>query len=128
MNCLLVVLLVSACKSTAETGEPDETIQPLMSESQMPAPDDEPRSTEEDGELGTVRYLELEGGFYGIVIDSGAKYLPLNLDEAFQQDSMRVRVKVRPPQRRNDYRHVGATCRCCPDQESRRLTRLVIAS
>ena len=41
--------------------------------------------------LGTVTYLDLEGGFYGIVGEDGNKYLPLNLTEEFQQDSLQVR-------------------------------------
>ena len=44
-----------------------------------------------DGILGTVTYLELEGGFYGIVGEDGNNYLPLNLEEEFKQDSLQVR-------------------------------------
>ncbi|TAJ44017.1 hypothetical protein CUJ86_08205 [Methanofollis fontis] len=43
---------------------------------------------------GTVRYIDLEGGFYGIVGDDGADYLPLDLDPAFQQDGLRVRYSL----------------------------------
>ena len=49
--------------------------------------------------VGTILYQDLEGGFYGLVADDGAKYDPLNLDEAFQQDSLRVRFRA---QRRTD--------------------------
>ncbi|MDT8358214.1 MAG: hypothetical protein RQ758_06895 [Methanomicrobiaceae archaeon] len=39
---------------------------------------------------GTVTYVELEGGFYGIVADDGTRYLPQNLPEEFAQDGLEV--------------------------------------
>jgi len=39
---------------------------------------------------GVVRYINIEGGFYGIVDDSGADYDPRNLPAGFQQDARRV--------------------------------------
>lgn len=46
---------------------------------------------------GTIQYIDLEGGFYGIITDQGENYLPLNLPEAFRVDGLRVRfwAKVR---------------------------------
>ena len=44
--------------------------------------------------VGTVVYVELEGGFYGIEARNGARYLPLNLDAAFQEDGMDVRFRA----------------------------------
>ena len=46
---------------------------------------------------GTVRYIRIEGGFYGIIGDDGGKYLPLNLPKEFKVDGLRVRftAKVR---------------------------------
>lgn len=41
----------------------------------------------------TVTYVPLEGGFYGLVTDDGARYLPLNLDDAFRRDGLRVRAE-----------------------------------
>jgi len=32
---------------------------------------------------GTVHYLQMEGGFYGIITDKGEKLLPLNLDKQY---------------------------------------------
>lgn len=40
--------------------------------------------------MGTVTYISLEGGFYGIVDDGGIEYLPLNLEEKFQKDGLKV--------------------------------------
>jgi len=48
-----------------------------------------------DGQVtGTVRYLDLEGGFYGIVTDDGAKLDPVNLPEELQKDGLRIRAWV----------------------------------
>jgi len=39
---------------------------------------------------GHVRYIDLEGGFYGIVTSSGTSYLPLNLPEEYRVDGLEV--------------------------------------
>lgn len=39
---------------------------------------------------GTIRYVDLEGGFYGIVDEDGAQYDPINLDDAYKEDGLRV--------------------------------------
>lgn len=39
---------------------------------------------------GTVAFVDLEGGFYGIVADDGEHYLPFGLDEAYRVDGMRL--------------------------------------
>ena len=79
----LVVLVATGCSSKPPAD--DET----------PAP---PAETTEEGlvdGVGTIVYQDLEGGFYGLVADDGARYDPLNLDEAFKRDSLRVRFRAR---------------------------------
>ena len=44
--------------------------------------------------VGTVRYIELEGGFYGIVADDSTRYLPDSLDAQFREDGLRVRFRA----------------------------------
>ncbi len=44
---------------------------------------------------GTVKYIELEGGFFGIITPDGRKYLPLNLPKEFQVDGMPVTFTAR---------------------------------
>ncbi|MCK8518559.1 putative hemolysin [Methanoculleus sp. 7T] len=39
---------------------------------------------------GTVTYVDLEGGFYGIVADDGERYLPLGLEERYRVDGMQI--------------------------------------
>jgi hypothetical protein len=43
---------------------------------------------------GTVNYINLEGGFWGIVSDDGRHYDPINLAEEFQQEGLRVQVEA----------------------------------
>ena len=48
---------------------------------------------------GTITYIDLEGGFYGIISDTsffGFKSLdPINLPIEFQEDGLRVKFKAR---------------------------------
>lgn len=60
-----------------------------MQETEHPPP---PEDVVED--VGTVRYIELEGGFYGIVADDDARYLPDSLDESYREDGLRVRFRA----------------------------------
>jgi len=44
---------------------------------------------------GTVVFVSIEGGFYGIKGDDGRNYDPVNLPEEFRKDGLRVRYDVR---------------------------------
>jgi len=43
---------------------------------------------------GTIIYLDLEGGFYGIVINN-KHYKPINLPHKFEMDGLRVKFKAK---------------------------------
>lgn len=45
---------------------------------------------------GTIRYIDLAGGFYGIVTDDGARLDPMDLPAEFRQDGLRVRARIEP--------------------------------
>lgn len=45
--------------------------------------------------FGTIRYIDFEGGFYGIIGDNQKHYDPINLPELFKQDNLRVEFKAR---------------------------------
>lgn len=47
-------------------------------------------------EAGTVTFVDLEGGFYGIAGDDGTRYYPLQLDEQFKVDGLRVAFASEP--------------------------------
>lgn len=42
---------------------------------------------------GRVQFLNIEGGFYGIISDSGEKILPMNMPIEFAQNGAIVRIK-----------------------------------
>ncbi|MBW8038996.1 MAG: hypothetical protein FVQ85_03250 [Planctomycetes bacterium] len=44
---------------------------------------------------GTIRYLDFEGGFFGIVSDCGEHYNPVNLSAEYAKDGLRVRFQVK---------------------------------
>jgi hypothetical protein len=46
-------------------------------------------------ETGTVKHITLEGGFYGIIGDSGARYDPINMPKEFKIDGLRVRFTAK---------------------------------
>ena len=52
-----------------------------------------PRITTKAGIIettGTVTWVPLEGGFYGIIADDGTQYDPLNLPEEYAHDGFRI--------------------------------------
>lgn len=44
---------------------------------------------------GTIRYAEVEGGFYEIHADNGESYDPINLPSSYAKDGIRVKFTVR---------------------------------
>lgn len=78
---LSAALLSSACGG-AGNAVPDSEDEPL------PPPEKVVSGT------GTVQYVELEGGFYGLVDDDSTRYLPQNLAEEYRQDGLRVRFRA----------------------------------
>jgi len=45
--------------------------------------------------IGTVAYVELEGGFYAIIAEDGKRYDPMNLPNSFRTDGLKVTVKAK---------------------------------
>ena len=43
---------------------------------------------------GIIKYIDLEGGFYGIITDKQELYDPINLPESFKQDNLRIEFKA----------------------------------
>ena len=61
-----------------------------------PATTNETLNTDDNGStIGIVSYVDLEGGFYGIVTDQGARHNPLNLPVKFRVDSLSVSYKYK---------------------------------
>ncbi|BCA79313.1 hypothetical protein [Desulfuromonas sp. AOP6] len=45
--------------------------------------------------IGSVTYVPLEGGFFGIVTDDGDRLDPVNLPASVKQDGLRIRGQAR---------------------------------
>jgi len=43
---------------------------------------------------GTIMFINLEGGFFGIIGDDGINYNPINLSEDFRVDDLRVQFEA----------------------------------
>ena len=43
---------------------------------------------------GSIVYMDLEGGFYGIKGDDGNNYDPLNLSSEYQKDGIRIKASI----------------------------------
>lgn len=90
---LLMVSLLISCSS--ERGTKNKPI-PQSSNSNT---EQTARTAAENDEIknmtGTIVYHEIEGGFYGIEADDGKKYNPVNLDESFRKDGLRVKFDAK---------------------------------
>lgn len=60
---------------------------------------------------GTVRFIEINGGFWGIVGDDGKHYDPMDLDPQLQEDGLRVRFEAVPETDMMSSRMWGAMIR-----------------
>jgi hypothetical protein len=58
-----------------------------------PAPGDGTTQKEALSLKGTIVFVELEGGFYGIIADSGERYFPINLDQPYKVNNLKVRIE-----------------------------------
>ena len=59
--------------------------------------------------IGTIHYVELEGGFFGIVTQEGSKYFPQYLTSEFKVDGLPVRVEAMPGEANRRHPDVGGS-------------------
>lgn len=86
---LIGFVLISGCiKENKET--PSET--PVT---EIPTSTPSEQKISEINGTGTVKFLDFEGGFYGIIGDNGKNYDPINLGKEFQVDGLRVRFDAK---------------------------------
>ena len=110
--CLAAVsMLLTACQQEANPEKETKPEQqskktPVQQEQQSAAlesdkamddklmPDKTTHSLADDKQLwhqGTIKYFNLEGGFYGLITENGNRYLPLNLAKEFHQNGAVVK-------------------------------------
>ncbi|MGI9175697.1 MAG: hypothetical protein ACR2GR_10310 [Rhodothermales bacterium] len=87
-------LLMAACASSPNT-PPQDVVRADPSDAQMPelGTSDAPAPQDIVSGVGTIRYVDLEGGFYGLVANDSTRYTPTNLDAEFQEDGLEVRFR-----------------------------------
>jgi len=44
---------------------------------------------------GSIQYIDLEEGFYGIICDDGEDYKPINLIQQFQKDDLQISFEAK---------------------------------
>lgn len=115
LSTLLITLSLSACGSSSTDSEADKADEAMAQNAQENSSEQEATTLvatpvnsnakiighkmedlkdEFSGwHRGRVQFLNLEGGFYGIITDSGKKILPLNMAKEFAQNGAIVRIK-----------------------------------
>lgn len=94
---LLALLAVTACAASPNAAGPVSPMAPSALETPAMAKPSTPVPPQAGIQAtGTVRHLDLEGGFWGIVADDGRQFDPMGLDARFQQEGLRVRFEATP--------------------------------
>jgi len=91
---VLVALPAGGCATTESSGEPvaasssESPMEPIVEERAV-------RDSIRSG-VGTIQYVNLEGGFYGLIDrDSGTRYAPGAIPDSLRIDGLRVEYEVR---------------------------------
>lgn len=94
---LPALLAVSACAASPNAAEPAGPAAPAALENPAMTKPRVPDAAQPGiRATGTVRRLDLEGGFWGIIADDGRKFDPMGLDARFQKEGLRVRFEATP--------------------------------
>lgn len=94
---LLALSAMSACAASPNAVEPIKQAAPAAPEAPtMTEPAPRAPAPASISTTGTVRHLDLEGGFWGIVADDGRQFDPMGLDARFQKEGLRVRFEATP--------------------------------
>lgn len=73
-----------------------------------PAGNGETQIIDDNGStLAVVSYIDLEGGFYGIITDEGEHHEPVNLHVDYQVDGLRISYTYKTLQNVGSYRMWG---------------------
>lgn len=105
--CIVLLVACGACHNDGQDHSRDDG----GTRSQESSAADREKSLTAGPITGTIRYVDLEGGFYGIETDEGAKLDPVNLPEEFQKDGLRLRAEVEPLKDRVSFRMWGTLVR-----------------
>ncbi|MFS1424345.1 hypothetical protein [Shewanella sp. 10N.286.48.B5] len=92
---IIALLLVQGCNQQAEPqSEPAPAVEPAIVVVEAPEAEDVKADIQSQKGIvmleGTVRFFDLEGGFWGILTDDGQQILPSNLAKEYQKDGLRL--------------------------------------
>lgn len=105
--CLVLLAAGATCHNTEQNRSEDD-----QAVGSGGSPGDNRQAVAATGSYtGTVRYIDIEGGFYGIETDKGLKLDPVNLPSDFQKDGVRVRVQIEPLKDRISFHMWGTLVR-----------------
>jgi len=82
MVCVVLLVASGACHKACQKGRDSAAGGPVQP------------SQEGQAITGTVRYVNVEGGFYGIETDDGTKLDPVNLPDRFKKDGLGIKARV----------------------------------
>lgn len=88
--CLVALVVFGGCNRMEQDRAQDENV----ARAGTSAPGAAQGQVQGTQVTGTIRHIDLEGGFYGIETDDGAKLDPVNLPPEFQHDGLRIRATV----------------------------------
>jgi len=52
---------------------------------------------------GTIKYINIEGGFWGIISTSGQQFLPVNLPSSYQVHGASISCNYRPAKQMDSF-------------------------
>lgn len=103
MNKLLYIALLSSvlsgCFSTNEKEAQQQAPVAKMPNATVESSkevDSKMKEALKNWQIGTVQFINIEGGFYGIITKDGKKLLPMNLDKNFRQHGAVVKITGKP--------------------------------
>lgn len=94
---LPLFIVLAGCQQTGENkqAKSSDTVEPKTEAVDVTPKASVTPITEEEKEnawqLAEVRYIALEGGFFGLITESGEKLLPMNLQKSFRQHGATIR-------------------------------------
>ncbi len=92
----LLIALIYITALTACAAKPEQAALTKPETAAMTEPQNLKSTPSSISTSGTVRFQEMEGGFWGIIADDGRKFDPMGLDKKFQKDGLRVRFDAEP--------------------------------
>ena len=96
----LILILISACAPTPAKQLPipvkKQVVMVKKERAIMPTKAQYAINAEKDWQQFTVKYFNLEGGFYGLISEKGGRLLPMNLPTKYKVNGTILRVKGRP--------------------------------